>query len=66
MNDTALRYFHNAREEVLGRFPFEIFPGFAVDTNLVPRANIQARRGKEPLAPDRRGTYGRWTRVLVL
>jgi PAS domain S-box-containing protein len=29
MNDTALRYFHKAREEVLGRSLFEIFPGFA-------------------------------------
>jgi PAS domain S-box-containing protein len=28
MNDTALRYFHRVREEVLGRSIFEIFPGF--------------------------------------
>jgi two-component system CheB/CheR fusion protein len=29
MNDTALRYFHKAREEVLGRSLLELFPGFA-------------------------------------
>ena len=29
MNDTALRYFHKAREEVLGRSLLEIFPEFA-------------------------------------
>jgi signal transduction histidine kinase/PAS domain-containing protein/ActR/RegA family two-component response regulator len=28
MNDTALRYFHKASEEVLGRSLIEIFPGF--------------------------------------
>jgi PAS domain S-box-containing protein len=29
MNDTALRYFHKASEEVLGRSLFEVFPAFA-------------------------------------
>jgi PAS domain S-box-containing protein len=48
MNDTALRYFHKSREEVLGRSLFELFPalvGSVFETEL--------RRAMESGAPSR-------------